>query len=99
MYEFDEQRWDRQSVEVGNETNPIDGWLIQKGGTNPRDGRRDRERIYLQIGTGQWCTSKYATRFPTKSAATAYAHKFGFSVGQTAEIVRHRFGSWHRRSE
>jgi hypothetical protein len=42
---------------------------------------------YLQIGTGQWCPSQYATRFPLRRTAVAYAHEFGYSVGYTAEIV------------
>jgi hypothetical protein len=91
MYGFDEQRWDGQQAEVSNDTDRVDGWLIQNGSVHRRADFLDSQRIYLQIGTGQWCTRKYATLFPTKSAAIAYARKFGYTVGQTAQIVRCRF--------
>ncbi len=58
------------------------GWLIQQ--RSPDGGLPGR---YLQIGTGQWCPSQYATRFPLRRTAVAYAHEFGYSVGYTAEIV------------
>ena len=60
-----------------------EGWLIQRCGHVGDEG----ERRYLQIGTGQWCPSQYATRFPLRRTAIAYAHEFGYRVGDTAEIV------------
>ncbi len=57
-------------------------WLI--GQSSPDGGLSGR---YLQIGTGQWCPSQYATRFPLRRTAMAYAHEFGYSIGYTAEIV------------
>ncbi len=91
MYEFDEQRWDRQTIEVHDETAFVGGWLIQKGIDSLRAHSEHCDQIYLQIGTGQWCSAMYATRFPTKTAAIAYAQKFGYRVGQTAQIVPFRF--------
>ena len=57
-------------------------WLIQQRSPEGRVPAR-----YLQIGTGQWCPSKYATRFPLRRTAVAYAHEFGYSIGYTAEVV------------
>lgn len=91
MYEFDEQRWDGQQAEVDHEYNRAGGWLIQKGAAHSRANAVDSQRIYLQIGTGQWCSMQFATLFPNESAAVAYARKFGYVIGQSARIVRCRF--------
>lgn len=61
---------------------PETSWLIEK-----RSPEGERTGRFLQIGTGQWCPSQYATRFPLRRTAVAYAHEFGYSVGYTAEIV------------
>ena len=56
MYEFDEERWDEQGAESGDVKGIVDGWLIQS-----MEAAESRivatEAIYLQIGTGQWCSS------------------------------------------
>ncbi len=62
----------------GSETS----WLIEQ---RSPDGRLCGR--YLQIGTGQWCPSQYATRFPLRRTAVAYAHEFGYSVGYTVDVV------------
>lgn len=90
MYEFNEDQWDRQTADVCEDYDLQGGWLIQKLGSDPRSGAHHGRRIYLQIGNGQWCESEFATLFPTTSAAIAYAQRFGYSVGQTVEIVRFR---------
>jgi hypothetical protein len=91
MYEFNEERWDRQTADVCEDYDLQGGWLIQKLGSDPRSGAHHDRRIYLQIGNGQWCDPEFATLFPTTSAATAYAQRFGYAVGQTVEIVRFGF--------
>jgi hypothetical protein len=63
-------------------------WLIQQ-----RSPDGELSRRYLQIGTGQWCSSEYATRFPLRRTAIAYAHEFGYSIGHTAEIVPYQVKS------
>lgn len=90
MYEFDEARWDRQTAEVCEDYDPLGGWLIQKLGPDQRSSPQHGQRIYLQIGNGQWCEPEFATLFPTTSAAIAYAQRFGYAVGQTVAIVRFR---------
>ena len=72
-----ETGFDDRTAELADPT-----WLIeQRSPEGQLSGR------YLQIGTGQWCPSQYATRFPLRRTAIAYAHEFGYSVGYTAEIV------------
>lgn len=61
------------------------GWLIRQ---RLPDGTKTEK--FLQIGTGQWCPSQYATRFPMQRTAMVYANEFGYSVGYTAEIVPYR---------
>ena len=90
MYEFDEERWDGQTAEVCEGYDLQGGWLIQKRGSDPRSSSLRCQRIYLQIGNGQWCEPEFATLFPTTSAAIAYAQRFGYAIGQTVEIVRFR---------
>ena len=90
MYEFDEQRWDEQGSESGGVNGIADGWMIQAiQATKPRV--LASEPVHLQIGTGQWCTADYATLFPLRSAAIVYAKEFGYEVGVTVRIVKHRF--------
>ena len=96
MYEFDEQRWDGQNADVSHDIDRVDGWLIRKGDADLRTNLVGNQRIYLQIATGQWCVPKYATLFPTRSAAIAYASKFGVAGGQTAQVVRCPFWYWSR---
>ena len=90
MYEFDEERWDEQGAESGDVKGIVDGWLIQS-----MEAAESRivatEAIYLQIGTGQWCSADYATLFPLRSTAIVYAKEFGYVVGHTVRIVKHRF--------
>ena len=74
--------------ETDRDTAAISGWLIQQRSPDGQTSGR-----YLQIGTGQWCPSQYATLFPLRRTAVAYAHEFGYSVGYTAEIVPSRPGS------
>lgn len=90
MYEFDEERWDEQGPEAGDVKGISDDWLIQ---SIPSEEFRmvDPEATYLQIGTGQWCSAEYATRFSLLSAAIFYARVFGYVEGDTVRIVKHRF--------
>ncbi len=90
MYEFDEAQWDRQTAEVCEDYDLLGGWLIQKLGSDPRTSAMNGERIYLQIGNGQWCEPGLATLFPTTSVAIAYAQRYGYAVGRTAGIKRFR---------
>ena len=90
MYEFDETQWDRQTGDTCENYDSLGGWLIQQLSPDPRPSPKHCQRIYLQIGNGQWCDPEFATLFPTKSAAIAYAQRFGHVVGQTAQIVRFR---------
>ncbi len=80
MNEFDEERWDQQNAEYRDEFGLTHGWLIQKVQPGQRTALVDSQPIYLQIATGQWCTPKYATLFPTKSAALIYAVELGHAV-------------------
>lgn len=58
------------------------GWLIRRQTAGDCD-----QPLYLQIGTGQWCAAQYATLFPLRRTAVTYAIDFGYSPGETAEIV------------
>ena len=90
MYEFDEQRWDRQVPEAAEVKGFADGWMIQSI-PDSASPPLARELVHLQIGTGQWCSARYATIFPVRSAAFIYAKEFGYVVGETVRIVKHRF--------
>lgn len=91
MYEFDEDGWGHRGSETGEGNRIREGWLIQRvNSTDDVRGCRDVPR-FLQIGTGQWCGARYATLFPVRSAALIYAREFGYGVGHTVRIVRHRF--------
>ena len=65
MYEFDEERWDQQVPEAADVKGYADGWMIQsiqeKGSPLV-----SVEPVHLQIGTGQWCSARYATLFPVR---------------------------------
>jgi hypothetical protein len=50
----------------------------------------DSLRRFLQIGTGQWCGAQYATLFPLRRTAIAYAREFGLLVDGGVQIVEHR---------
>lgn len=67
-----------------------EGWLIEGAAAHPegRKGQAPRRR-FLQIGTGQWCGAQYATRFPRRSTALAYAREFGLLVEPVVKIVRY----------
>ncbi len=67
---------------ISTEPTIISGWLIQQ--RSPDGTKTDK---FLQIGTGQWCPSQSATRFPARNTAMIYAHEFGYSVGYTADVV------------
>ncbi len=90
MYEFDEERWDEQGAESGDVKGIAAGWLIQSV-----DITASRivahQAMFLQIGTGQWCSADYATLFPLRSTAVVYAKEFGYVLGHTVRIVKHRF--------
>lgn len=90
MYEFDEERWDNQGPDFGDLEGIETGWMIQ---SLQETGSRALapEPVHLQIATGQWCSARYATLFPVRSAAVAYAKEFGYVVGETVRIVKHRF--------
>ena len=90
MYEFDEERWDEQDAELGDLKGTAEGWLIQS--VEAAESRISASTAqFLQIGTGQWCSADYATLFPLQSAAIVYAKEFGYVVGRTVRIVKHRF--------
>lgn len=90
MYEFDEERWDEQDADSGDVMGIADGWLIQS--VDAAQARIvARVAVYLQIGTGQWCSADYATLFPLRSAAIVYAKEFGYVVGDSVRIVKRRF--------
>jgi len=97
MYEFDEQRWDQQQSESGDLKGIAEGWLIQRvpHASGLRNSTADHhsfpQAMYLQIGTGQWCWPDHATLFPLRRTAVVYAKEFGYVVGRTVEIVKHRF--------
>ena len=99
-------RWDDEPEAGADEFRGVlEGWLIQSTAGPPSTAARqprmssdgsklgaetDRPR-YLQIGTGQWCGAEYATLFPLYSTAIVYAKEFGYVVGETVRIVKHRF--------
>ena len=90
MYEFDEERWDAQDADSGDVMGIADGWLIQS--VDAAQARIvARGEVYLQIGTGQWCSADYATLFPFRSTAIVYAKEFGYVVGHSVRIVKRRF--------
>lgn len=102
MYEFEEDRWDEQETETDETRGILEGWLIQRTGDGQvlristdqsGSGRAAAfdQPLFLQIGTGQWCGAPYATLFPRHSTAMVYAKEFGYVVGQSVQIVRHRF--------
>ena len=90
MYEFDEERWDQQVPEAAEVKGYADGWMIQSI-QEKESPLVSVEPVHLQIGTGQWCSARYATLFPVRSAALIYAREFGYVVGETVRIVKHRF--------
>lgn len=90
MYEFNEERWDAQQAEEGDLGHLAEGWMIKF--TQPASDQRCNEiHRFLQIGTGQWCSSQYATLFPSQSTAMVYALEFGLDLQGPIRIVRHRF--------
>jgi hypothetical protein len=96
MYEFDEEGWDNdgwdnQGTEAGDGKGIAEGWLIQRGGHGLPSRISADQPMFLQIGTGQWCTANYATLFPLRRTAVIYAKEFGYVVGRTVRIVKHRF--------
>ena len=90
MYEFDEESWDEQQAETDHLDRPATGWLIEWKLPAP-DQRFTLIPRFLQIGTGQWCAAEYATLFPERATAEAYAKEFGIPLRGTVSIVRHRF--------
>ncbi len=66
------------------------GWLIESS-REQKAGKRvgASDRRFLQIGTGQWCGAEFATLFPLRRTAIAYAREFGLLVERDVEIVEH----------
>ncbi|MFK8111332.1 MAG: hypothetical protein AB8B91_03995 [Rubripirellula sp.] len=106
MYEFDDdgwfdEDWDQLYADAGEADSIVAGWLIQRTTKAVSDvrgpvGKRPEAVItdepqFLQIGTGQWCSAKYATLFPLASAAEVYAEEFGYVLGYHVKLVKHRF--------
>jgi hypothetical protein len=46
-----------------------------------------KRRRFLQIATGQWTSSEYATKFSMRRTASAYAREYGLLQGGLAKIV------------
>ena len=90
MYEFDEESWDAQRAETAHLGRPAAGWLIEWKIPAP-DQRFTLIPRFLQIGTGQWCAAEYATLFPHRATAEAYAKEFGIPLQGAVSIVQHRF--------
>ena len=90
MYEFDEESWDEQQADAGYLGRPIAGWLIEWK-LPAADQRFILVPRFLQIGTGQWCAAEYATLFPERATAEAYADEFGIPLTGAVRIVQHRF--------
>ncbi len=91
MYEFDEESWDDQETEASDARGIREGWLIELANHEPKSRIAANPPQYLQIGTGQWCAANYATLFPLRGTAIVYAKEFGYRVGQSVRIVKHRF--------
>ena len=90
MYEFDEDGWDKKPAETGDFGRLGEGWLIEWS-LPATDQRFTAVPRFLQIGTGQWCAAEYATLFPERTTAEAYAREFGIPLNGSVSIVRHRF--------
>ncbi len=90
MYEFDEESWDEQQAETDYPGQPADGWLIEWR-FPATDRRFTLIPRFLQIGTGQWCSAEYATLFPERTIALAYAEELGIPLQGGVRIVKHRF--------
>ncbi|QEG00594.1 hypothetical protein Mal15_46650 [Stieleria maiorica] len=70
------------------------GWLIAEKSAVEIDARGtddpspwQRSPRCLQLGTGQWCSARWATWFPAPGPAIRYAVELGFKVGDSVEII------------
>lgn len=90
MYEFNEDHWDQQESDTESWGAGGGGWLIQCARPSPNVRIGSDRPLFLQIGTGQWCSAEYATLFPMRSAAIVYAKAYGYAVGDNVVIVHHR---------
>ncbi len=64
-------------------------WLIE--GPHRLEKISDRQivkrRRFLQIGTGQWTSSQYATHFPRRGIAATYAREFGLMMNGDVKVI------------
>ena len=82
-----------QKIPVRNqESNSIqleNVWLIE--GPHRLEKISDRQivkrRRFLQIGTGQWTSSQYATHFPRRGIAATYAREFGLMMNGDVKVI------------
>ena len=65
------------------------GWLIAKKPDTGVAGAagNDQSPRCLQLATGQWCSSDWATWFPGPGPAIVYASELGYQIGQSVEII------------
>ena len=89
MYELPSSRWNLS--QFADESTPcVEGWLIERIGTDAATRLGCDPPRYLQLGTGQWCAAEYATLFPLQSTALAYAKEFGYIPGDNVRLAWHR---------
>lgn len=68
-------------------------WLVQQTFDEPieeswKDPREEsRPQRFLQIATGRWVSQKYATKFPGRSSAEAYAREYGLDLQHQITVV------------
>ena len=64
-------------------------WLIEGPHRLEKISNRQivKRRRFLQIGTGQWTSSQYATHFPRRGIAATYAREFGLMMNGDVKVI------------